>query len=131
MTVVHLEIQSGPLAGTYDATGEKSDCNTSSTGSGATYLDLDKTEGLTGLTFVSAEGGTTPGLFYFQALFGALGATQDFLEISALDPTSATGGSGTTQLEDKGATIKWTLNGMTADGVALVANIECGPVDRR
>jgi hypothetical protein len=33
-------------------------------------------------------------------------------------------------MEDKGATIKWTVDGTTADGVAIKASIECGPVDR-
>ena len=128
--VAHLEVQGGPQAGTYDATGPKSDCNMSATGSGATYGDTAKTEGLTGFLFSSGEGGASPAKFYFQVLFGAITLSQATLEISTLDPTTAVG-SGTAVLDDKGATIKWTIAGTTKDGAKINATIECGPVDRR
>lgn len=127
--IAHLEVGGGPQAGTYDAQGEKLDCNVSAGASGATYLDLNKTSGLSDMTFVSGEGGTSPARFYFQALFGAMSASQPSLEIQTLDPASATG-HGTAQLEDKGATIKWTIDGATADGTRIKASIECGPVNR-
>lgn len=128
--VAHLEVQGGPQAGTYDATGPKSDCNISANGSGATYGDTAKTEGLTGFLFSSGEGGASPAKFYFQVLFGAITLSQATLEISTLDPTTANG-SGTAVLDDKGATIKWTIAGTTKDGAKINATIECGPVDRR
>ena len=82
------------------------------------------------MTFISGEGGATPAKIYFQAYFGEVSASQPILEISTLDPATAKG-KATAQLEDKGATIKWTLDGSTADGVTIKATIECGPVDRR
>jgi hypothetical protein len=128
-SVSHLEVQGGKQTGTYDAAGDKSDCNMAATGSGATFIDVNKTQGLTGFTFTSGEGGASPSRFYFQALFGAFSLSQATLEISTLLPGTADG-SGTAQLEDKGATIKWTIEGTTQDGVAIKASIECGPVDR-
>jgi hypothetical protein len=130
--IAHAEVASGPLAGTYDETSPKFDCNTSGDGSGATYLNLAKTEGLSGLTFVSGEGGGSPAAFYFQAIFAdpAAGINPPVLEIQTLtgiDPR----GSGTARLEDKGGTIKWSMDGTTADGIGIKATIECGPVDRR
>jgi hypothetical protein len=130
--IAHAEVASGPLAGTYDETSPKFDCNTSGDGSGATYLNLAKTEGLSGLTFVSGEGGGSPAAFYFQAIFAdpAAGFNPPVLEIQTLtgiDPR----GSGTARLEDKGGTIKWSMDGTTADGIGIKATIECGPVDRR
>jgi hypothetical protein len=127
-SVAHVEVKSGPQAGKYDATGAKVDCNMSSTGSGATYQDLTAS-GLSGLTFASGVGGADPATFYFQALFGPFSLTQPTLEISTLVPT-APDGTGTAHLDDNGSTIKWTINGMTKDGVAITATIECGPVDR-
>jgi hypothetical protein len=129
-TIAHLEVGGGPQAGTYDATGEKLDCNVSSTGSGATYLDINKSTGLSGLTFSAGEGGANLTRFYFQASFGALTLSQVTLEIQTLVPGSEQG-HGTAQMEDKGATIRWTIDGATADGVTIKASIECGPVDRR
>jgi hypothetical protein len=128
--VSHLEVQGGPQAGSYDATGPKSDCNMSATGSGATYGDTAKTEGLSLLMFSSGEGGASPAKFYFLVGFGATIMSQPVLEISTLDPTTANG-SGTAVLDDKGATIKWTIAGTTKDGAKIKATIECGPVDRR
>lgn len=130
-SVVHVVIASGPDAGTYDETGIKSDCNTSSTGSGATFVDLSAPEGVTSLIFSSAVGGAslTAG-FYFQVLLGAISASQTVLEIQTLDPAVARG-SGTATLQDNGATIKWTISGMTEDGIGVEATVECGPVDRR
>jgi hypothetical protein len=129
-STIHVVVASGPQAGTYDATGIKYDCNTASDGSGATYVDMAKTEGVTSLTFTSIGGGTSTSTFYFQVLFGAISATQAFLEISTLDPASARG-SGTATLQDNGSTIKWTVNGTSADGIGVQATVECGPVDRR
>jgi hypothetical protein len=128
--VVHVVVASGPQAGTYDSTGEKADCNTSAGGSGATFIDLNKAEGVSGLTFSSAQGGTSPTMFYFNVLFGAVSATQPVLEVSTLDP-STPNGTGSASLEDKGATIKWSINATTKDGIGVTATIECGPVDRR
>jgi hypothetical protein len=131
--VAHVEVQGGKLAGTYDATSAKFDCNMSPGGSGATYLDTAKTKGLSGLLFSSGEGGPNPAKFYFQAQFADPAAgllQQPTLEIDTLVAGSAKG-HGTATLEDKGATIKWTVEGATADGTGLKGSIECGPVDRR
>jgi len=120
----------GPKAGTYDATGVKSDCNISSTGSGASYVDVTKTDGIGSLTFSAVQGGASPESFYFQVAFAPV---TDFnaptLEISTLDPASPDG-SATTALVDNGSTIKWTIDGETKDGIPVTATIECGPVDR-
>ena len=130
--IAHVEVASGPLAGTYDHTGVKLDCNTSGSGSGATDLNLEETDGFKGLTFISAEAGANPAMFYFQALFADPDAgllQQPALEINLLDPATASG-SGTAQLEDKGGTIKWSVDGKTADGIGVKGSVECGPVDR-
>lgn len=130
--IAHVEIASGPLAGTYDDTGAKVDCNMSGSASGATHVNLEETDGLRGLTFVAVEGGANPGKFYFQALFADPDAglmQQPALEINLMDPATASG-SGTAQLEDKGGTIKWSVDGKTADGIGLKGSVECGPVDR-
>jgi hypothetical protein len=131
--VVHVEVLGGKLAGTYDGTSPKFDCNISPSGSGATFLDTTKTKGLSGLSFASAEGGAKTAKMYFQAQFGdptAAFLQQPALEIDTLVSGSAKG-HGTATLEDKGATIKWTVEGATADGTGIKASIECGPVDRR
>jgi hypothetical protein len=127
--MVHVVVASGPLAGTYDRTGIKYDCNTSATGSGATFLDMAGTEGLTSVTFTSGEGGTSVTKFFFNAIFGAVATSREGLEISTLTPDSARG-SGTATLQDSGSTIKWTIDGTTEDGVGVQATVECGPVDR-
>lgn len=131
--VAHVEVASGDLAGTYDATGIKYDCNMRSDVSGATYLDLAKVKGLSGLTFVSGEPGGNVTKFYFQANFADPAAgflQQPSLEIQTQDGV-APRGKGSARLEDKGGTIKWTVDGTTADGIGLKGTIECGPVDRR
>ena len=129
--VAHAEVLGGKQAGTYDATSAKVDCNLSPTGSGATYGDNTKTKGLSGLLYTSGEGGASPAKFYFQLIFAdpAAGIYPPTLEIDVLIPTSAKG-HGTAKLEDKGATIKWTIEGAAADGTGIKATIECGPVDR-
>ena len=129
-SIVHVVVGSGPQAGTYDSTGVKSDCNISSGGSGATYLDAAKTDGVTGLSFSSGQGGASVTQFYFNVLFGPIDIHQPVLEIDLLDPT-APSGSGTATLVDSGATLKWSIDGKTKDGVAITATIECGPVDRQ
>ena len=129
-SIAHLEVGGGPQAGAYDGSAEKLDCNIGAGGSGATFFDLAATSGLAALTIISGEDGANPTKFYLQALFGAPSATQPFLEITTLDPSSARG-QGKARLEDKGSTIKWTVDGTTADGVTIKATIECGPVDRR
>jgi hypothetical protein len=131
-SVAHVEVASGKLAGTYDASGSKLDCNMSPGGSGATFSDLAKAKGFNGLTFTSAEGGSNPAKFYFQVGFADPTAgilQQPGLEVDTL--TGAAKGHGTAKLEDKGGTIKWTFDGATADGIGVKATIECGPVDRR
>jgi hypothetical protein len=129
-TTVHVVVGSGPLAGTYDATGPKADCNVSPTGSGASYSDLTKTDGVDSLIFTSVGGGgANPTSFYFQVLFAPFSLNQDTLEIDTLVP-SAPKGHATAFLEDDNTTIKWTINGSTKDDVPVMATIECGPVDR-
>ncbi|MEO6349479.1 MAG: hypothetical protein ABIP53_02420 [Candidatus Limnocylindrales bacterium] len=129
-SIVHVVVASGPQAGTYDATGVKFDCNISPDGSGATFLDMAATEGVTSLTFSSIEGGASSTKFYFNVLFGAVSASQPVLEIQTLDPDTARG-SGSASLVDNGSTIKWTIDGTASDGTGVQATVECGPVDRR
>jgi hypothetical protein len=131
--IAHVDVASGSLKGTYDEKGFKYDCNKSSTGSGATFLDTKKVKGLSSLQFSAGEGGASPGSFYFVAAFAdpSLGLLQQpGLEIATLAGTTKKG-HGTANLEDKGATLKWTIDGTTADGIGVKATIECGPVDRR
>jgi hypothetical protein len=116
------------LAGTYDGSGIKYDCNISNSGSGATFLDMEA-EGLSNLTFSSGEGGASVDQFYFGVTFGPTLASTGGLEIQTLTPDSARG-TGTATLQDNGATIKWTIDGTTEDGIGVDATIECGPVDR-
>lgn len=127
--VVHVVVGSGPQAGTYDSSGAKADCNISPNGSGATYVDLNKPDGVDSVVFTAGQGGPAPTSFYFQVLFAPFSLNQPTLEIDTLDPTSPKG-SASVSVEDKGATIKWTIDGMTKDGVPVTATIECGPVDR-
>lgn len=129
-SVAHVVVASGPLAGTYDVTGIKYDCNISPSGSGATFLDLSLTEGLYTVTFSSVGGGANPTAFYFQALFGGVSSNDPGIEIQTLDPANPRG-SGTAALQDNGATIKWSINGTSSDGIGVQATVECGPVDRR
>jgi hypothetical protein len=129
-SVIHVVVASGPLAGTYDRTGIKYDCNTSATGSGATFLDMATTEGVSSLTFSSGVGGASVTSFYFNVIFGAPATSTDVLEIQTLVADSAQG-SGTATLQDNGSTIKWTIDGTTEDGIGIQATVECGPVDRR
>ncbi len=126
-STVHVVVASGPRAGTYDATGPKVDCNISPNGSGATYLDMSAT-GLYTVTFSSAEGGASPTMFYFNALFGGPTSTEPGIEIQTIGASPR--GSGTASLQDNGSTIKWTINGTGEDGVGVQATVECGPVDR-
>jgi hypothetical protein len=127
---MHLVVASGPQAGTYDQSGPKVDCNISASGSGATYQDLTRTDGVSNLVFTSGEGGANPAKFYFQVLFASESVLNaPALQISTLDPTNADG-SGTATLQDNSSTIKWTIDGTTADGVNVTATVECGPVDR-
>jgi hypothetical protein len=129
-SIAHVEVGSGPLAGTYDATGEKLDCNLSSDASGATYQNLEFTDEFTGITIVVLDGGTAAPKISFQASFGPSILEQTYLEINTLDPSKPEG-QATARLEDKGATIKWTVEGVTGEGVPIKASVECGPVDRR
>ncbi len=127
---VHLVVGSGPLAGTYDTSGPKTDCNISSTGSGATFVDVNATTGISSATFSAIEGGASPKAFYFQVLMApvtVLNAPE--FSITTLTP-SATEGSGTASLTDNGATIIWSIDGTTKDNIPVTATIECGPVDR-
>ena len=128
-SVAHVVVGGGPQAGTYDGTSPKVDCNLGATGSGATYQDLAKTNGMSGLTFIAGEGGASPTKLYIQLLFGPVTLQQPTLEIMTLDPASAKG-SAKAQLEDTGGTINWTFDGRTADGVSVTGTVECGPVDR-
>ncbi len=129
-STMHLVVASGPQAGTYDQSGPKVDCNTSATGSGATYQDLTRTDGVTTLVFSSGEGGANPAKFYFQVLFASESVLNaPALEISTLVPSSARG-SGTASLQDNSSTIKWSIDGTSADGIDVTATVECGPVDR-
>jgi hypothetical protein len=91
---------------------------------------MARTDGVGSLTFTSGEGGPNPAAFYFQVIFGSPAALNSpVLAISTLVPTSPDG-SGTASLQDNSSTIKWTIDGTTADGVDVTATVECGPVDR-
>jgi hypothetical protein len=134
---VDLNVENGDLAGSYQAEGPKSDCNIGDTGSGATFLDMEVTNSLYTATFVSAEGGASPGKFWFHAAFaGEESFTENPLQDSpsiSVDTGIAgeTEGEGSAQLTDNGDTISWRIEGTTADGTDFTATIECGPVDRR
>ena len=135
---VQVEVEGGDLAGSYDAQGAKSDCNTADDGSGATFLDMDATDGIYSVTFVSGEGGADPEAFHFSV--GFAGETSfnddplgDFEEIVVDTGVFGTEpeGEGTAHMTDSGDTITWEVQGTSADGVAFTGSITCGPVDRR
>ena len=129
--VVHVEVASGPQAGTYDKSGPKLDCNLGSTGSGATFLDTAETKGLTGVTFTSGSG--TPRRRSTSRsrspIRMSLLLQQPALEVSTLDPSKPKG-SGTAHLQDNQSTITWSFDGKTADAIGVKTTITCGPVDR-
>jgi hypothetical protein len=136
---MHLEVQSGPKAGTYDKTGSNPDCKVFSGGSAANWVDpaLDagqKVDGLYEMLIGSSVNGPSPAQFSFQAnldwdpVNDPAGFKTTALEI--LIVTGTTVGSGTMQLEDLGATIKMTVQGTSESGIGLRATIECGPVAR-
>jgi hypothetical protein len=130
---VQLTIHDGDYAGTHEVTDEVLDCNIGDTGSGVTYLDLDKPEGLYGITFISGEGGGEPGVFHFVADFDQ---PEDMFESPPgveLDPTGYIGnarGSGIARLDDRGDAIAWTVEGTTDDDVSFEATLLCWPVGR-
>lgn len=138
-TTVEVNVESGELAGTYTAEGPKLDCNVSDTGSGATFLDMDVTNGVYSVTFVSVEGGTDPDNFSFGATFaGEESFTEDPMQDSGEVYIADLGfegqepeGEGTAHMTESGDMITWDVEGTTADGVAFTATITCGPVDRR
>jgi hypothetical protein len=135
---VHLQVDGGELAGTYDAEGPKTDCNLGSTGSGATYLDMDKADGLYSATFISGEGGASTENFYFQALFADGTSFNDDPLMDRPEVVIESGnilggepsGEGTANMTESGDRITWTVDGQTEDGAGIQATIECGPVDR-
>lgn len=124
--LIHLEVASGALKGTYDVTSTKSDCNWRPDISAATYSDLDKTTGLDGFRFVALLDAANSPTLELVATYAPYSRQAPSLEID----TGSGQGTGTAQLEDKGATIKWTFDGMTVDGIGMKGSIECGPVDR-
>jgi hypothetical protein len=126
---VRVEVDSGAYAGTHEVTDDLLDCNITSNGSGATYLDLDKHDGLWDVTFISDDPGDSPARFHFDAKFDQ---PEDMMESSPrlrID-TGVFGeeGCGTARLDDRGDSIVWTVEGTTDDGVGLRATIECGPL---
>ena len=134
---VRLDLEGGPMAGTYEAEGEKLDCNLAESGSGATWSDYEATNGLASFTFISEDGSTDPaGFSVYISLAGDEPMSESFTAAQEVNVnTGAFGaepeGDGTARRTDSGDTITWDIEGTSAEGHAFTASISCGPVDRR
>jgi hypothetical protein len=134
---VHIEVGSGPLAGTYDATMTDGGCSYGLTGPGAwgNQYSVDKKDpkAFTSLQLIvpdtkAAAAGTT--VFHLTAGFGPLfgsGATSYDINTT---PQGTQGGSGKVTVDDKGTTGKVTFDVKSANGVALKGTIDCNSVMR-
>jgi hypothetical protein len=134
---VHIEVGSGPLAGTYDATMTDGGCSYGLTGPGAwgNQYSVDKKDpkAFTSLQLIvpdtkAAAAGTT--VFHLTAGFGPLfgsGATSYDINTT---PQGTQAGSGKVTVDDKGTTGKVTFDVKSANGVALTGTIECNSVMR-
>lgn len=135
---VHLEVGSGPHAGTYDATMKDGGCSYGLAGAGAwgNQYSADKSDpkAFTSLQLIvpdakAAASGTSA--FELTAGFGPLfgsGATR--YDVNTLPTSGAKSGSGKVTVDDKGRTGTVTFDVKTAEGIALKGTIECGAVMR-
>lgn len=134
---VHLEVGSGPLAGTYDATMTDGGCSAGLTGPGAwgNQYSVNKKDpkAFTSLQLIVPDAkGAAAGASVFQltAGFGPLfgtGATSYDVNTTS---NGTQGGSGKVTVDDKGTTGKVTFDVKTAQGISLKGTIECNSVMR-
>lgn len=135
---VHLEVGSGPHAGTYDATMKDGGCSYGLAGAGAwgNQYSVDKSDpkAFTSLQLIvpdakAAASGTSE--FQLTAGFGPLFASDATkYDVNTLPNASTKSGSGKVTVDDKGKTGTVTFDVKTADGVALKGTIECSAVMR-
>lgn len=134
---VHIEVGSGPLAGTYDATMTDGGCSYGLTGPGSwgNQYSVNKKDpkAFTSLQLIVPDAkGAAAGTSVFQltAGFGPLfgsGATSYDVNTTSKGTQS---GSGKVTVDDKVTTGKVTFDVKTAQGVALKGTIDCNSVMR-
>lgn len=143
-TTIHLVVQGGPHAGTYDARSSDITCSYGLAGEGAWGNQYSvtgkKPNEFSSLRLIvpnakGAAGGTNR--FLLTAAFGELmqpGYSEHTINTGATltgETENVTGeGSGTVTVEDKGKTGKVTFKGKTKDEVALDGTIDCHQVLR-
>lgn len=137
-TTIHLVVQGGPHAGTYDAKSNDITCSYGLAGKGAWGNQYSvtgkKPSEFSSLQLIvpnskGAAGGTSK--FLLTAGFGQLmqpGYSEHTINTGASltgGPKQAIEGSGTITVEDKGTTGKVTFKGKTKDDVGLDGTIDC------
>jgi hypothetical protein len=135
---VHLVVDGGPLAGTYDAKMMDGGCSYGLTGAGA-WGNQYSTNATSPKAFSSlqlivpdakaAAKGTTD--FQMTVGFGPLfGKGQTSYDINTRANASTKSGSGTVTVDDKGSTGRVTFDVKSAEGVGLKGTIDCASVMR-
>jgi hypothetical protein len=135
---VHLVVDGGPLAGTYDVKMTDGGCSYGLTGPGAwgnqysTNATSPKAFSSLQLIVPDAKGaakGTTT--FQMTVGFGPLfGKGQTSYDINTRQDASTKSGSGSVTVDDKGNTGRVTFDAKTAEGVGLKGTIDCLSVMR-
>lgn len=135
---VHLEVASGPHAGTYDVKMTDGGCSYGLAGPDAwgNQYSVDKKDpkAFTSLQLIvpdakAAAAGTS--VFELTAGFGSLfGPDAAKYDVNTLPNAATKSGSGKVTVDDKGKTGTVTFDVKTADGVALKGTIECSAVMR-
>jgi len=136
--IIHLEVASGPRAGTYDAKMKDGGCSYGLAGAGAWgnqySVNSKDPRAFTSLQLIvpdakTAAAGTSA--FQLTAGFGPLvGSGGTRYDVNKLPTAPTKSGSGKVTVDDKGNTGKVTFDVKTADGIALKGTIECSAVMR-
>jgi hypothetical protein len=134
---VHLQVGSGPHAGTYDATMTDGGCSHGLGGRDrwGNHYQADESDPKAFTTLLldvadtkAAAAGTSA--FQLTAGFGPpFGDGGTKYKVNTL-PNGKQAGSGTVTVQDKGQTATVTFEATSADGVALKGTIECDGVIR-
>jgi hypothetical protein len=120
-----VTIGSGSRAGTYTATLLNGGCARNYIGPNSFTVSSDQVEATGGfvgpqLTISDASGAASS---TDQFVFGA--PFDNYAETFELVPQAPDRGTGTATLDDRGNTATVTVEGTTADGIAISATIEC------
>ena len=131
---VTLTLTGGPDEGEYEASTPDGGCSYGLTGEGGFGLQfsLDVEEGFSSLQLVvpnteDAADGTSE--FMTTATIGPLLSGNNY-EINALPDAGEPSGSGTVTIDDREDTATIQIEGETADGVGIDAQVECHSVLR-